>query len=151
MGKLYICRGLPASGKTTYARQFVAEHGFAACRINKDDLRAMTHGGVFSVEREFYITKARDAMLSQALAFGYTIINDDTNLLNHAIEPMLTIAKLYSVAVEFLMFYTDVETCIKRDAKRLSPVTAKVIRAMYDNRQPMTSEMSAYPWTIIGG
>ena len=39
MKKLLMLKGLPASGKSTYAKELVKEQGFV--RANKDDLRAM--------------------------------------------------------------------------------------------------------------
>ena len=150
-GKLYICRGLPASGKTFWAREFVANAGFSACRINKDDLRSMTHNGNYSKEREYFITKARDVLIAQALSFGYTVVNDDTNLRNHSIEPMLTIAKLARAPVEFVLFNTPTEICIERDRLRSRTVGENVIRGMDESTETMTLEMNKYPWMYIGG
>jgi len=39
--KVIILKGLPASGKTTWAKKFVQENGGLYKRISKDDLRAM--------------------------------------------------------------------------------------------------------------
>jgi hypothetical protein len=41
VSKLIITRGLPGSGKTTWARQQVR-----FVRVNRDDLREMLHGGM---------------------------------------------------------------------------------------------------------
>lgn len=41
MAKLIITRDLPASGKTTWARSWVAEDPIHRTRVNRDDIRAM--------------------------------------------------------------------------------------------------------------
>ena len=38
--EVIICRGIPASGKSTWAKQFINEHP-NYIRVNKDDIRAM--------------------------------------------------------------------------------------------------------------
>lgn len=150
MSKLYICRGLPGSGKTFWARHFVADHGFNACRVSRDDLRNMLHGGVYSPEREYLITKARDAIVVQALEMGLTVVVDDTNLKNHAINSLLTIAKVLSAQVKFALFNTSIDLCLKRDANRLSPVSESVIRAMLAGMDVMEPDMFQYPCIIVG-
>src|SRR5260370_21204655 len=94
MGKLYICRGLPASGKTFWARQFVSDRGFSTCRVNRDDLRSMAHNGVFSGEREFFILRAAVTIIAQALMNGYDVISDDTTLQNYISNHLITAAKI---------------------------------------------------------
>mgnify|MGYP003455142708 FL=1 len=41
MNKLILTRGIQGSGKTTWARQWVAEDPDSRVRINNDDLRNM--------------------------------------------------------------------------------------------------------------
>ncbi|HEX2774665.1 MAG TPA: AAA family ATPase, partial [Micromonosporaceae bacterium] len=43
MTRLIVTRGLPGSGKTTYARTLQPR----VVRVNRDDLRRMLHGGRF--------------------------------------------------------------------------------------------------------
>ena len=49
MSKLLILKGLPASGKSTYAKELVSK-GWK--RVNKDDLRSMIDGGKWSKKNE---------------------------------------------------------------------------------------------------
>lgn len=41
MNKIIICRGIPASGKSTWAKQWVLEDPEHRIRINQDDIRNM--------------------------------------------------------------------------------------------------------------
>ena len=50
MSKLIMLSGLPASGKTTKARELMVEYGNAV-RVNKDDLRDMLHTGSWSGQK----------------------------------------------------------------------------------------------------
>lgn len=58
--KLTMLRGLPASGKTTAARDLVRTSGNFG-RINRDDLRAMLFESVWSGKREDIVVDAEKA------------------------------------------------------------------------------------------
>ena len=45
MNKIYVTKGLPASGKTTWANEKVSTGEGKIININKDDLRSMLHAG----------------------------------------------------------------------------------------------------------
>lgn len=122
--KLIMCKGLPGSGKSTWAREQI---GFK--RINKDDLRKMLDNSVWSKQNEKFILVARDILIHHALSQGISIISDDTNLAPKHEETLRNIAKQYKA--EFIVQdFTDVpiEVCIERDLKRFDSVGERVIR-----------------------
>ena len=127
--KLLALRGLPASGKTTYAKE-LANKGWV--RVNKDDLRAMLNNSKFSKDNESYILSLRDEIIISSLVQGKNVVVDDTNL-----DPKHLIA-FESIASEFLsdfeirFFDVDVKECIKRNRERPNPVPDKVIYTMYE-------------------
>jgi predicted kinase len=127
--KLLCLRGLPASGKTTYAKE-LANKGWV--RVNKDDLRAMLNNSKFSKDNESYILALRDEIIISSLVQGKNVVVDDTNL-----DPKHLIA-FESIAGEFLsdfeirFFDVDVKECIRRNALREKPVPEKVIYTMYE-------------------
>jgi predicted kinase len=131
MIKVILTRGLPASGKTTWAKSIISLNPNSYKRINKDDLRAMLDNSIYSNDSEDFILQIRDAMILMAIENGKHVIVDDTNL---ASKHESRIRKLISGKAELVIQdFTDVplETCIKRDLKRAVSVGEKVIRGMY--------------------
>lgn len=127
---IIMLKGLPASGKSTYAKEAVRENA-SFVRINKDDLRAMCHDGKWSGKRERKILVMRDAMVEAALAAGLTPIVDDTNLHPKHEVRLNEIASAHGTTVEIKFFPIDVEEAIKRDRKRPNSVGEAVIRQMH--------------------
>ena len=64
MTRLLITRGLPASGKTTFARKLQPQ----VVRVNRDDLRRMLHGQrLFTQRAEGQVTQAQRAAVEALL------------------------------------------------------------------------------------
>lgn len=120
MTTLVITRGLPASGKTTWAKDWVAEDIVDRVRVNRDDLRGMIHDGEYHKHlTEAKILKARDVLIASFLRKGISVVCDDTNLPSGTVRDLLKFAASAKAEVEIKDF-TDVSltTCIHRDEKR---------------------------------
>ncbi len=78
--QIILCRGLPASGKSTWARELIDKNPEKYKRINKDDLRAMLDNGKWSKKNEQCVLQVRDLLIQKFMEDGYNIIVDDTNL-----------------------------------------------------------------------
>jgi predicted kinase len=125
-----ICQGLPASGKSTWAKQQVASRPNEVKRINKDDLRAMLDVGHWTKSNEKFIEAARDSLIMMALEAGKHVIVDDTNLAPRHTERIRQLVKgIAKVEVKF--FDIDVEEAIRRDLLRPTSVGERVIRDMW--------------------
>jgi len=59
MKKVILTKGLPASGKTTWAKKVLKDNPGAYKRINKDELRLMLDGGKWSHDNEKFILGRR--------------------------------------------------------------------------------------------
>lgn len=111
-GKLIMTKGLPASGKSTWAS---TQPGVVI--VNKDDIRLeMRQDWSRDVEKE--VLRIRDFRICEALNKGKTVISSDTNLaLQHEIT-LSNLARKYKADFEVKMFNTPLEECIKRDSLR---------------------------------
>jgi predicted kinase len=129
MKKVILTKGLPASGKSTWAKSMVDKGGYF--RINKDSIRDMAHNNHYSKNNEKIVERVRDDLIVLALEAGQTPIVDDTNLAprhyKHIKELIKGIAE-----IEIKEFNVDVEECIKRDLKRPVSVGERVIRDMWN-------------------
>lgn len=133
-----MLKGLPASGKSTWAKKMVDDNPGKFKRVNKDDLRAMLDNGRWSKSNEAFILAVRDTIIEGALMRGYDVIVDDTNLDPKHEEAMKAIGKKLKgvcdeeIFLEIKTFDMNVDECIARDLKRPQPVGEKVIRRMYE-------------------
>lgn len=131
MAKLTITRGLPGSGKTTWAKTQQD-----ALRVNRDELRRMLHGGWRGDGRaEKQVTRAQHAAIGGLLRAGAHVISDDTNLSGQAVRALTRLAEEAGAQVEVVDFTNvPLETCLRRDAERAEGerVGEQVIRRMHE-------------------
>ncbi|GLW29830.1 AAA family ATPase [Actinoplanes regularis] len=116
MTRLLITRGLPASGKTTFARKLQP----GVVRVNRDDLRRMLHGQrLFTQWAEGQVTHAQRAAVEALLRVRASVIVDDTNLRAKTVREWAEMAARFGASFEVHDF-TDVplEECLRRDADR---------------------------------
>jgi len=133
MKKVILTKGLPASGKTTWAKKLINKHPNMYKRVNKDDLREMLDNSKWSKSSEKFILKIRDNIILEALDFGKHVIVDDTNL--HPKHEINIKELVKGKAVVEIKDFTDVplQICIERDLKREKSVGKKVIKNMYNS------------------
>jgi len=149
MKTIIILRGIPASGKSTYAKQLVKDNPGMYKRINRDDMREMLDVYHFSKGNEKFVKKVRDILIKMALEDGKHVIVDDTNISMKNINRITQLADEHrkktghDVKVEVKEFEVDLEEAIERDSKRERPVGSRTIRKMhrqltgkYDDRGP---------------
>ncbi len=120
MSLLVATRGLPASGKTTYGRKWVAQDRAHRARVNRDDLRNMLDDGIFiKGVTEPRIVAARDAAILGLLERGLDVICDDTNLRQRVVQDLLRLATRARAGFEVVdLTHVPLEVCIERDSLR---------------------------------
>lgn len=148
---LVLCRGLPGSGKTTWAKRqqkIAVSYGDSLVRVNRDDLRKELYperGQAFYAHpdrsaREANITKVQHERIRSLLLAGVDVVVDDTNLPARRCRELMRIAEdTGSIFVE-QRFDTPVEQCISRQANRPEDerVPESVIRRMHERYFPLT-------------
>ena len=130
MARLVLTRGLPASGKTTWALQQAAKHG--AVRANRDDIRFERFNKPFlDAAGEDMVSRLQDEKIAELVASGAQyIIADDTNLNPDVVDRLLRLAKALKLRVEFKDFEAPVGELVRRDAARDRNVTEDIIRML---------------------
>lgn len=117
---LIICKGLPASGKTTFSKGWVQEDPTHRVRINRDDIRNML-GPYWIPNRENLVTIIENNCIISSLLNGYSVIIDATNFRhkfnNHWVLVHTGLTE-DAVVIEEKYFDVSVEECIKRDSMR---------------------------------
>lgn len=140
--KIIVLQGIPASGKSTWAKQWIREDPEHRVRFNRDDIRNML--GIYWVpSREYLINKIYKAFMQYAMCEGYDIVLDNMNLNKETLKEIVDevdeynewskqVASDHSYKVEYKSFLdTPLEICIERDSKRESPIGEKIIRSIY--------------------
>src|SRR6266700_3098288 len=131
MASVVLTKGLPGSGKSTWAKAKMQKRPGQYKRVSKDEIRAMLDDGVYSPENEKVVRDVRNAAILVALHTGFDVIVDDTNLNPRHVQEIQALV-LGQADVQILDF-TDIllEVCIKRDSSRPNPVGENVIREMH--------------------
>ena len=141
MRKIILCRGIPGSGKSTWAKQYCHEDPEHRVRFNNDDIRNML-GDYWVPNRERIVSDLKRHFLYSAMGDGYDIIIDNMNLNprevafyediiekhNNPGETVISAVYMHPYKLEFKDFFIPVEECIRRDSLRSNPIGEKIIR-----------------------
>lgn len=127
---LIITRGLPGSGKTTWALS--QDH----TRVNRDCLRDALHSvRDYTEQHEHEVTLAQNAAVRALLAADVTVIVDDTNLPLSTVRGWHILANQCGANLQIVDHFLNVpvDVCIRRQANRphAERVPAAVIRRMW--------------------
>jgi len=141
MNKIILTQGIQGSGKTTWAKAWVAEDPEHRIRINNDDITSMW-GQPFGTPGLYERLKIfRTLMITQAIAEGLDVVIDNMNLSNSSIKEIERIVEKHNCNLNFIPEYkieykdftkVPLEVCIERDSKRENPIGEKIIRDTYN-------------------
>ena len=139
MKKVILTKGLPGSGKSTWAKQLIDMSPNSYKRINNDDLRKMFDNKQYSPNMEKFIKKAVDVLVLLALEEGKHVILDNTHLSENSINRIKELVKgKAEVIIEDKFLDVPLETCIKNDLRRLDSVGKDVIVKLYEQHVKKT-------------
>lgn len=142
MKKIILTRGIPASGKSTWAKQEVLKDPEHSVRINRDDLRNMS-GKYWVPTREGYIKACKGLIFIAAMNSQFdTIIIDEMNLNPKESEELKgEIAMINNAFIEGqdkyvvkIKDFTNVplDVCLERDSKRENPIGEDIIKGIFN-------------------
>lgn len=139
MKKVILTKGLPGSGKSTWAKGLIDMNPNSYKRINNDDLRKMFDNTQYSSDMEKFIKKAVDVLVLLALEEGKHVILDNTHLSENSINRIKELVKgKAEVVIEDKFLDVPLETCIKNDLKRFDSVGKDVIVKLYEQHLKKT-------------
>lgn len=127
---MMIVRGLPGSGKSTFAKRWVAQDPENRVRISRDDIRYMLFGKYYglTISQESTVTKVEWGNIKSALSARQSVIIDNQNLKDAYVYPYLKIALEHKVAVLHKDFKVDIDVVLAqnklRPADRIVPEEA---------------------------
>lgn len=135
--QLIVVRGLPGSGKDTYAVMWVNKDPQNRIRVNRDMIREQLYGQfVLDYKREDTVTHVQRAMVETGLREGKSVIISDTNLRASTVKDWMKVAKKFSAEVKVVDIDIPLEECIQRNIDRADAggryVPERVIRDFHD-------------------
>lgn len=145
--KVIVLQGLPASGKSTWAKAWVKEDPEYRVRFNRDDIRNML-GTYWVPSRESLINSIYDAFIKDAMINGYDIVLDNMNLNKSTLKEIEDEVNDFNewishsdcnlrYEIEYKSFLeVPLQTCIDRDSKRENPIGEMTIRRIFNKYKP---------------
>jgi predicted kinase len=131
MKRVVFLSGLPASGKSTWAKKYV-KHYPNTIRINKDDMRSM-FAKEWDKDFEKFIFRSRSNLLRSALNHGLNVVTDDTNLSSSNYNEIYRLCEeVGDCELIHIHIDTPLQTCIARDKIRDKKVNENVIMDFYN-------------------
>ena len=125
-----LTRGLPASGKSTWARQQQSKDPHLVL-VDKDSLRSLLHSGQHNKANEAQVCEVRNFIVTDSLHRGRSVIVHDTNGASKHISGLQAIAADAGAAFAVKDFtHVSVAECIQRDTERSDGVGDLVILRM---------------------
>ena len=131
MIKFYMMIGLPASGKSTIAREIAEKEN--AVVISTDKLRKELLNDENSQADNNLIFKEAEKRLKENINNGNNVIFDATNINYKKRRDWLNRFNKYNVEKIAILVATPYEECLERNAKRKRKVPEEVITRMYYN------------------
>lgn len=119
-GILKIIQGLPGSGKSTIAEEYVSKDPKNRVIVNRDSIRtelfgARYHKNTPNKESEEKVNEVQFARIKDALILGKEVVSDDTNLNTNTIDFLVSIADEAGAQYEFMPINVPIETAIERN------------------------------------
>ena len=142
--KILILIGIPGSGKSTWAKDYV-KYNDNWIRVNRDDFREMLKTAqVCENKIEDMITELVNQTIENALMKRLNVIVDNTNLKVKYINDIIEKFK-YSADIDYRVFDVSIDKAIERDNNREKKVGSLVINKMNKEYKILMDSFSFQP------
>ena len=135
MNKVIFTTGLPGSGKSTWAKEYIKKYTNWK-RVSRDDFRLMIADKAYEPKNEKLVTKLVNTCIIEILKDGKDVIIDATHLNEKYINEIKNFIKNnYDKEISYdikSFLHVTVEECIKNDLERPNSVGSGVICGMYE-------------------
>lgn len=147
MPRLFIMCGLPASGKSTFAQQFIKNNDIRY--VSRDEIRfSMVKENEEYFSREKEVFKKFAGTIAQTLIDGFDVIADATHLNRISRNKLIRAIDQYTTeyTITYIVLETSLETCMKRNALRegRARVPDSVMKSMAENWEDITISEKSY-------
>ena len=132
---LVILVGIPGSGKTTYAENYIPDYPKEAVHLSSDSIRAELYGNESIQGNPAEVFSLMQKRAVEVLNNGYDVIYDATNITRKDRASIIGVCPNFA-KIECHIVWAPIETCIERDSKRDRTVGKEVIDRMLKRFQP---------------
>lgn len=145
--RLFIMCGLPASGKSTFAQQFIKNNDIRY--VSRDEIRfSMIKKDEEYFSREKEVFRKFAGTIAQTLIDGFDVIADATHLNRISRDKLIRAIDHYTTeyTITYIVLETSLETCMERNALRKgrARVPDSVMKSMAENWEDITNSEKTY-------
>ena len=137
--EVHILIGLPASGKSTFGKDFILSNPNSTM-ISSDSIRFKLFGDEATQGDPAKVFEVLYKKMENELTNGYTVVIDATNINVRDRSKAIQIAKKYKANVIGHVMKTPIAECIRRNDKRKRKVPDYVYDNMIRKYEPPTLE-----------
>jgi len=138
-----LTRGIPASGKSTWAKKWLAADPNNRVRVNRDDIRETLYGKKYqqNSKDEERVTQIEHKLIRTALKEGKSVVSDNMHLNPRFMKPFYAMAGERGLKLQHRDFPIPLDEALRRNAARERVVPADVIRKIYSQNLGPNGEM----------
>lgn len=136
MQQVILTRGIPGSGKSTWAKELISTNP-SFVRVNRDAIRLMVYGQPYSQDEklEKLVRHIERQTVSQCLQDGFNVVIDNTHCAISSIFKVIYAVEQQwdsEVSIRIVDFPIDKYEAMRRDRLRPNPVGKRVIESMVE-------------------
>lgn len=138
--KIIILCGIPASGKSTWTKNYIKNNSWSTYSVSRDDIRELlSQPYVYTKENENTVTRLFNNKLEHCISRGFDIVLDNCHCRERYLDGLLSSPILnlntYNVYIKFfdIPLWKAYYRAIIRRMRTGKDVPLRVIRDMYKN------------------